>query len=140
MSQFIEIKGVQSAEVEAVWEKVKPLIEDALQYDGGFTNIERIKERLLSSEEQLWVIHVDGELDAVCITCINHYAEFTALDIPIFSGGKPHFWMEALYDVFSRFAKENGCSKIISIARVGWKPLLKSIGCKSDMMLFVKEI
>ena len=110
--------GIQSNEIEAVWDKVKPQLERAIEHaDGKFTT-QSVKRSLKKRDMQLWM---DGE--SIGITRIDNYPEKKVCTVMFGAGEDLDVFKNGL-EVIERWAKSKGCDSIEIWGRRGWLRVL----------------
>jgi hypothetical protein len=108
---------VKMAEVPAVWDRVRPLVEKAVEHADGRFGADDVLGWLKKGTLQLWI----GE-QAIAITEVVNYAKSKRLVVQIVSGE-----LEGVIDFiepFSEWAKEQGCEAMEASGRRGWERVL----------------
>ena len=119
--------GVQSGEVDSIWEQVKPLIESPIYRTGCDKDMdaEDVKAKLLTTDSQLWIVHENAHPYCAIITTIQVFPKRKVLAIP-FVGceeGYEEDWVEHL-EYLKTFAAHHGCAGIRGWGRKGWERVL----------------
>lgn len=104
------------------WERCKPWIEAALEYDGGFYKIEHVREEIEAKRALLWV----GKKSAV-VCQLWHFPTGTALHYWL-AGGDLDELLNDMRPVIEQRAKDAGCVSIILAGRRGWERAMKPLG------------
>ena len=89
---------------------------------------------------QLWVIRVNGELRAMCLTAVNRWPRASVLTAVAVGGFDMPTWVGPLTDLLDRFAAANGCASVDCHGRRGWKKALEAQGWNEAMTTFSKEV
>jgi hypothetical protein len=118
------LHGIQPAEINAVWEDVRALIEDACATNRGKYDAEDIRRGLLAGEDQLWIWKSPTAF-AVGITRLANYPKQRVCTIRIVTGSNAAEWQAPAIDTIERWAKEKGCDAMELCARPGWERRLK---------------
>lgn len=119
--------GIQPAEINAVWEDVRALIEDACTTTRGKFDAEDIRAGLLTGEDQLWIWRTATAF-AVGITRLANYPKQRVCTLRIVTGNNMEEWFEPCLETIERWAKANGCHAMEFQARPGWKRFLSGRG------------
>jgi hypothetical protein len=133
------INGVLSVNATNWWPKVSRWCEQALSH-GGMHTLEDLKQGVSNKDMQLWVIHVDDELTAVCITSIHIWPRLKELTAIIVAGEHMDKWLKDLDQLLVEYAKHNECSVLSAHGRKGWAKHLKTLGWKDTVITYAKEI
>jgi hypothetical protein len=115
---------IPSEKLEAVWPSVAPWINRACESMNGRMNALDWYESIKSRDNQLWVSARDGVIEAVTVTEILCYPHKKYLHINIVVGHDRANWQRFMREM-ETFARAKGCSGIQSLARPGWKRILK---------------
>jgi hypothetical protein len=127
--KHIEMVGVQSSDIDFVWDKVVPLIERAIYYSYGKWESEDVYHAIKNKDMQLWLI-LDGiNIKACIVTQILVYPKDKILMIVFASGSECHEWVYTINE-FREYAKEHGCSSVEFYGRDGWWKKMKHLGIK----------
>lgn len=127
MSLSGSVLGVKAEDLPLWWDKAKSLIEKAIPYTDGKTDIEQVEKDLLDRAMQLW-IYVDdrGKIQLASITRIVVYLHNRKrLEISFFSGEGSDDIVDVFQRMFEDFARAQGCEAMESIGRKGWQRRLK---------------
>lgn len=132
----VVVSGVQVGEFPFVWEKVSPLLEEALKYSGGRFSVKTVRDLLINGSMQLWVA-TNGD-DTVYFAAITQLITWpTGLyvcDIFLLGGVEHKKWLGPLEDFIAAWAKAQGCHSMQLVGRPGWEKALKNWG-KCSVML-----
>lgn len=122
-SADVEIIGVPTHLIDAVWPACSPLLDKALQsYPFDAINIELVYERLKTANYQLWVCLVDNQVLAACASMIGEQGKLYVLGV---GGSQMGLWVDSLWQTLIRFGRSQGCRVIGGYGRKGWIRVLK---------------
>jgi len=107
------IEGIQSDEVDDVWEKVEPLVNKAMEYADGKMVADDVYKALKAKDMQLWLVP-----GGVWITHIIDYPQSKRLDW-VAAAGEYQEWTSYLPYLFE-WAKTQGCDAVEVSGRPGW--------------------
>jgi hypothetical protein len=136
----ITVRGIPSLEASAWWPRVSRLVADALAHGGECYSLDDILSAIKQRDMQLWVVHEDDELKAVCVTEIRQWPQAKILTAIIVAGHDMQNWVHALDDTLTRYAVAHGCKAIEAHGRKGWRPTLSELGWRDVVVTYVKEI
>jgi hypothetical protein len=119
--------GIQPAEINAVWEDVRALIEDACTTTRGKFDAEDIRAGLLTGEDQLWIWRTATAF-AVGITRLANYPKQRVCTLRIVTGNNMEEWAEPCIETIEKWAKARGCHAMEFQARPGWERFLRPRG------------
>jgi hypothetical protein len=123
------IRGIQGAELGAVWEQVLPLVERALSRGCGFGAAD-VRQSLEEGRRQLFVTPA---LDCVLITEDVGYPRQRVLHVFALAGRLPADWREILTAI-ERWAASRGCTAIELRGRRGWTRRLAGYAAPAVIM------
>jgi len=136
----VTVRGILSNEASDWWPKVSHWVADALAHGGECYSPEDILNAIYQRDMQLWVIHCDDELKAVCVTGIRQWPQAKVLTAIIVAGHDMAHWVCALDDTLTRYALEHGCKALEAHGRKGWKQTLGALGWRDLAVTYAKEI
>jgi hypothetical protein len=136
----ITVRGILSSEACDWWPRVSQWVADALAHGGECYSLEDILTAIQQRDMQLWVVHENDELKAVCVTEIRQWPQAKILTAIIVAGNDMPHWVCALDDTLTRYAVAQGCKAIEAHGRKGWKPTLSELGWRDVVVTYVKEI
>ena len=129
MSSLVKGKvlGVPVEDLPLWWDKAKVLVEKAIPYTDGKTDINQVKKDLLEREMQLWIyVNEHGTIQLASITRIVVYLhKKKRLEIVFFSGDGSCDIVSAFQRVFESFGRSSGCEALEGIGRNGWTRRMK---------------
>lgn len=116
------VYGVLFSEIEKVWDKVCPLIAQAVQYSDGRYSTDSVKKSLISRNMQLWV-YANNDIKSCAVTQISNYPLKKVCTV-LFSAGKDvGEWLRFII-LIEEWARQNHCDDIDIYGRPGWERLL----------------
>jgi len=121
MTEEVQIDGAMA------WVRVKPYIEDALEYCQGTHTIEDIEKGISDGKYTLWVGH-----KSAAITEIHVFPR--ARFFHLFLGGGDLEEIKGMVPIWQAFAAHNGCSRVTLCGRRGWERAFRDLGWKADMV------
>lgn len=107
------IEGVQSEDIDRVWEKVAPLVDRAMEYADGKMETSDIYKGLKDKKMQLWI--VDG---GIWVTQIVNYPKSRRMEW-MAAAGEYKNWHENFPLLFD-WARAQGCDAVEIGGRKGW--------------------
>ncbi|MFL9934276.1 hypothetical protein P0D88_35015 [Paraburkholderia sp. RL18-103-BIB-C] len=130
--------GDGGCELMAAWaqefERVRPLIEAALEYSDGTHTIDDVREFIATGRAQLW----PGKT-AVVVTEIVHYPQRKTCNGWLAAGDNAE--LAEMYKSIEAWAKAAGCKRATIIGRRGWaKTYLADYGYTPKWVTFSKDI
>ena len=131
--------GIQPAEINAVWEDVRALIEDACVTTRGKFDAQDIKAGLLTGEDQLWIWRTDTAF-AVGITRLANYPKQRVCTLRIVTGNNVDEWYLPCLETIERWAKANGCHAMEFQARPGWERFIRPLGYDKTHVYLEKSL
>lgn len=128
-SSSARLSLVPVSDIGEIWADIRPLVEAACTLNGAYST-QDVLGWLMTGKWRLFVItSPERSLEAICVTEIATYPKRTQLEIPICTGSNSKDWLH-LIDGIKEYAREQGCSVIIPLARPGWRKLLAPYGFK----------
>lgn len=111
---------VAPADVEAIWPAVSQMI------DSAYAALDEVTPDVLSwlvaKKGLLWVLVVDQRIVAACTSSLVRYRGGLACRV-VSVGGSQAQWVECIA-AMERYAKDEGCYKVIFDGRRGWSRVL----------------
>ncbi len=103
------------------WERLSPLIQQALDRDGNTHSLEDLKKLVLSGKAQFWPTK-----NSVGISEILSTPKCRTLSVWL-AAGKMDEVLE-LAEAAAKFGKSQGCQKMRVSGRKGWERVMRYIG------------
>lgn len=127
---MIAVSLVPTDELDNVWFAVVPMLESALQYNGGRSRLDDLYIELMNGQQTLWVALDEGEIiGCVTVRIVKYQTGMAILAYEYLAGKGVHRWLKEGHVVCSRYAKEFGCTMLeVPYGRRGWQPLLEDLG------------
>lgn len=122
-----ELVGVFASDLINVWKDVKVLIERALEFNDGKSDIEDIKRGIETRRMQLWVAYRYGKITTCMVTQIQCHPKEKRLMLFLYAGESIHE-MEHFRPIVYDWAKKQGCKSLELYGRPGWEKALKNYG------------
>lgn len=117
----------------AEWARCRPWIKAALDKGLGFETIEDVERLIRDCVYQFW----PGKR-AAAITQIVPYARAKVLIVR--TGGGDLAELIEMEKEFCRFARANGCSKIMGEGREGWQRVCEKMNYRLGYVCMVKDL
>jgi hypothetical protein len=121
---LVEFTGVQSSDVGRVWPFVEEMIAASFARDGSRLEAADVKEALEKAAWQLWVAHDNARVHALCLTEILVYPRMKTCRVVAATGHDREEWVDYL-KVMEAWAAAQGCERMETLARPGWRRVLK---------------
>lgn len=131
--------GIQAAEIDAVWEEVRPWIDAACKRNRGKYDANDIKAGLLTGEDQLWIWKTPTAF-AVGITRLANYPKQRVCTIRIVTGTNAAEWQEQAMETIEQWAKASGCQAMELCARPGWARRMRGRGFETTHLYLEKAL
>ncbi|MBB5509561.1 hypothetical protein [Paraburkholderia atlantica] len=119
--------GIQRTDIDAVWEDVRALIEEACETTRGKFDAQDIRAGLLTGEDQLWIWKSPTAF-AVGITRLANYPKQRVCTLRIVTGSNMDEWYLPCLETIEKWAKANGCHAMEFQARPGWERFIRPLG------------
>ena len=131
------VMGVQSSEIDRLWELVAPLIERVIDRFADEYTIDSVLEKLKSSEMQLWVGFTDKTPDGIAVTRVVPFPNSKFLEIVMVSGN-----MDTLEHIteIEAWAEDIGCDRVVCYCRPGIVSFLKGRGYRKSSQVMEKRL
>lgn len=141
----IEVLPISPSQIDSVWPLCHFMIAEALQFSGKYAEPKDIKQLLLEGENQLFLIFgsddgLENKVFGLATTRIFYNPNYPELQGLICTGKKMHLWEQKLIIMLEEFAKLNGCKRIKSLMRPGYKKVMPKYGYKIKHIEFEKEL
>ena len=107
------IEGIQSEDIDQVWEKIEPMVASAMEYADGKMDAEDVYTELKLKNLQLWLVP-----GGIWVTRIVKYHRSKRLEW-IAAAGEYQEWTEHLPLLFD-WARAHGCDAAEIGGRPGW--------------------
>lgn len=115
--------GVQTDEIELVWDQVTPYLLSALNYADGKYTLESIKALIAKCDAQLWVEASKDGIKGACVTQIAVYPT-RSVCLLMLAGGVSLETYQRYLPLVELWAMERGCESIEIVGRRGWVKVL----------------
>ncbi len=130
---------VNGGDIDTVWPKVAPLIQQAIHYNSRGEDIEQVRGHCKEGKRQLWVITDAAQVLAAVITQIDDN-NGKKIGIIVYAGGEgARHWVH-YYESWREYFRERGCTELEVIGRKGWKKLLEKYGLKQRAVIYGEKI
>ena len=132
------LQPIPAACVHIVWDKVKPLIQRAIDKgNGDCFCVEDILSFLENRDMQLW-IHPSENLSC-CVTQIVTYPQKKVCQIIFVAGSKMGQWLSCDEQI-AAWAKTNGCTRLEAACRDGWLRVLSKKNWRKSSVIIRKDL
>jgi hypothetical protein len=136
----LQLSAVPAEAIELVWQDVEPMLQKAIDASGGRYSTISILAALLRKELGLWVV-LDYETPVAAITTrVAEYPNGRALALDWIGGARMREWLPLAHDVFSRYAKDHGCTELQGYGRRAWERWLRTYGWKPDYIAYKMDL
>jgi hypothetical protein len=145
IEEHVNVLQVFSSAIDKYWSLVKPMLIEAIEYDGDAIDIDDLKDNLKNNKFKLFVMfgsddEEEHKLFGVCVVRITALPNFRQCEVPFLKGEKRELWQDKLVDTIEDFAKKNNCKKMAILARPGWRSFAKTKSLEVKRYLYTKEI
>lgn len=126
-------------EVLQVWERVRPMLAAAFQFDTHTYSVDDLLEPLVAHEAQLWVAMRNGEIHGALVTSIEQGTKAKVCNVLHFGGEDIEGWIGEMDKELVAFCRENGCVSYEAVTdRKGFSKLVPGFEVKG--VLLVKRV
>lgn len=119
-----------------VFPRIESYLESAAEYTYGRFKAQDIKDRLLKSDQKLWIAFEDETIYGFVVTEVLMYPQIKTLVMHFTAGKELPKWKDAMLKELKRFAKDFNCSIIESYGRRGWSKVFKNDGYKEQFTFY----
>jgi len=126
---------VPQEHVRAIWPRVLPLLQPAIDRADGRISADTVLQGLISRTHLLWLISSGDELAAAFTTRVARYPLKQMLVIECLGGSRLKEWAAGTTKTLTSFAKDYGLDGIEMFGREGWSRALKPYGWKHSMVV-----
>lgn len=126
---------VPEEHVRAIWPRVLPLLQPAIDRSGGRISADTVLHGLISRTHLLWLISSGDEIAAAFTTRVARYPLKQMLVIECLGGSRLKEWVEGTTNMLTNFAKDYGLDGVEMFGREGWSRALKPYGWKQSMVV-----
>lgn len=134
---MVELKTVQSKDIESVWKEVEPLLLRICDEDQDVT-LENLKNSLTKREQQLWTA-VDQEIIAVAVTQVDVRPNTKVCVLYGCAGNGIDSWVHFVTAI-ENWARDIGCDFTEVRGRKGWEKVLKGFGWELTQVIIRKKL
>ncbi len=135
----IELQALSSLEVFHVIRRLKPQIEESLNYDGGAGNFVTLADNLLSGRETFWIAN-EGKKFAWAVGRTQHRASDSAFLYVVWLGGGDLEVIKQAIPLLEEWAQQEGYSELRFRGRRGWQRVLGSQGYVNGAVTMCKNL
>lgn len=139
LSDNCSLHPVLCQDIDDMWQEIEPFIVKVLNKMEDSTPIESIKNDLLKSARQLWLVKSDEVIKAVVITTIQDYGKQRTGVLSYISGEDIREWISGI-DAIGDYFKAMKCDKFSIIGRRGWKKFIECRGFKEKKTVFERGL
>jgi hypothetical protein len=129
--------GVSAEELERYWPQAFNLVARACARSNGRLTPEAVFADLKAKQMQLWLVHTDGKIEACFVTQIINYPGTRLCNILLAAGKGRQRWQHWI-SILEDWAREQGCNGMESVARLGWKRILR--GWRHTKILIERDL
>lgn len=135
MASTTLVRGIQPYEVDKLWPRLAPLIEQGLRFAGGCFASDDVRRSLVEGRRQLLV----GWPEIACLLVTERidYPLKRVLHVFLVAGRLPRDW-RILWRGIERWASSEGCTAIEIRGRPGWARRLPDY--RATMIFLSKEL
>ncbi len=136
-----EVSLVLPPHIDAVWAKVRVILEPAIERSYGRWNAHALRMACLSGQQQLWVVFDDqSEIVGAVTTEFIDYPARRILAVQFLGGKDLEKWISIISERVEPWAAQHGADGVEAVAREGfWKALSKQ-GWKKSFQVFEKGL
>ena len=129
------VRGIQPREVDELWPRFAPLIEQGLRFAGGCFASNDVKRSLIEGRRQLWADW--PAMGCLLITERIDYPLKRVLHVFLVAGRLPRDW-RTIWCAIERWASSEGCAAVEIRGRPGWARRLPDY--RATMIFLSKEL
>jgi len=136
-----EVSMVLPPHIDAVWAKVRPILESAIERSYGRWSSHALRVACLTGQQQLWVVF-DGQSEIIGAgtTEFVDYPSRRLLAIQFLAGKDFDKWIKIAIDRVEPWAADHGADGLEAIGRPGlWRALSKE-GWEKSFQVFEKRL
>jgi len=126
---------VPEEHVHAIWPRVLPMLQPAIDRADGRISADTVLQGLISRTHLLWLISFEDQIAAAFTTRVARYPLKQMLVIECLGGEKLNEWAQSTTEMLRSFAKDYGLDGIEMFGRDGWSRALKPYGWKHSMVV-----
>lgn len=130
----VSILGIPSREAAGVWPLVVGYVEPVIELAGGAYSTADTLAEIQTTDTQLWVAMVDGELKGCVISRIVKHPQLSELFCLVVGGEHVEDWGEPMFARLEEFARAKGCARIEGVGRRGWARVLPGMKEVASLM------
>ncbi len=140
MSADILLREVPLEDLEAVWLTAAPLIDKAVAYSHGDTDIDCVHEELATGESKLLIVSDAGEMIAAIVLDMHQHPRKRICVVALAGGTQKELWCRQVMPHIEKIAKAAGADAVYINGRRGWLRELGSVGYSEYATVIGKEI
>lgn len=126
---------VPEEHVRAIWPRVLPLLQPAIDRADGRISADTVLQGLISRTHLLWLVSDEDNIAAALTTRVAKYPLKQMLVVECLGGSRMKEWVAGVSDTLQHFAKDYGLDGIEMFGRAGWARSLKPYGWKHSMVV-----
>lgn len=135
-----QITGIINNNVPLLWDKVWPLINEAVARSGEYDE-RAVQWELVEGRMQLWVVvRDDEEMIAALVSRFEEYPLKIVCQLVFCGGEEVKAWAAKFLEIFEPWALHNGAQEIRLGGRFGWERVLSEHGYTRDSILLSKKV
>jgi hypothetical protein len=136
----IVFKMISPEDVDSVWEAAGALIDKAIKYCNGETNLDHILKDLRKGDRKLATICDNGEMIAAIILSMSVFPEKKVCHISLVGGIRMEEWCDRGLPTIEIIAREAGADAVRIQGRRGWLRRLKAHGYDEIATVIGKDL
>ncbi len=140
MSADIRLRVIPLEELEAVWLTAAPLIDKAVAYSHGETDIDCVHEDLATGESKLLTVSDAGEMIAAIVLDMHQHPRKKICVVSFAGGAQKELWCKQVMPHIEKIAKAAGADAVYINGRRGWLRELGPLGYDEYSTVIGKEI
>ena len=135
------VSAVMPEDMPYIWKDIKWFLHRACKRSNGRHSVKTAYDQILNYDLTLWVVlnkEDNSYIGCATTRILTFPTGLKFLDIVHLGGSNTEFWIEKGWNIFSKWAKQNGCEGMQAIGRKGLVHLTSKVddAWKSNAVLF----
>lgn len=132
--------AIPKERIEEIWSLVAPFLCLVIEYNNGEYAIDDLKAELIEGQQQLFIMHENGDVLAAITAEIIRYPQKTVCGLVAAGGSNLHEWLDEFMSIIIPVAKEQGAEELRITGRGGWEKVMKPYGFEKTHTILARTI